>query len=95
MLDKELVRKIAKDRGWTEVKSTDPTMIAFTRHLPANQKERINVWYTRGTVGTYINHPKQGKTQLFRRYVNLGLLARLFNYPRQHTGRGYHQRVIH
>ena len=29
--------------------------------------ERINVYYTTRTVGTALNHPSQGATQLFRR----------------------------
>lgn len=50
---------------------------------------RINVWYTTGTVGTYLEHPKAGKSQLFRRNVNLSLLEKIFKYPRVHTRRGY------
>lgn len=86
-LDIDLVRNVATSRGWTEIPSTDPTMLSFTRN-----GDRINVWYTKATVGTYITHPKQGKTQLFRRDVSLVMLARILNYPRVHTGRGYHQR---
>ena len=33
----------------------------------SDTNERINVYYTTRTVGTAINHPSQGQTQMFRR----------------------------
>ena len=55
---------------------------------------RINVYYTTGTVGTCLNHPKQGKTQLFRRGISsLNQLESIFDSPRIHTGEGYYQRL--
>jgi len=53
---------------------------------------RINVYFTTGTVGTCLDHPRQGKTQLFRRNVTLTILREIFRDPRVHTDRGY-QRV--
>ncbi|GFH56309.1 hypothetical protein CTEN210_12785 [Chaetoceros tenuissimus] len=32
---------------------------------------RLNFWLTTGTVGSYLCHPKRGKTQLFRRDVTM------------------------
>jgi hypothetical protein len=55
----------------------------------ANSSARFNVYYSTGTVGTYLNHPRQGKTQLFRRNVSLDLLQDIFNNPRIHTDFGY------
>ena len=52
---------------------------------------KIHVYYTSRTVATCLTHPQQGKTQLFRRDVDLELLKQLFRNPRQHTGRGYHR----
>lgn len=52
----------------------------------------INVYYSTGTVGTCLNHPRQGKTQMFRRGVHLDLLEMIFENPRQHTGKGYQYR---
>ena len=52
---------------------------------------RINVYWTTGTVGTCLNHPRQGKTQLFRRNVDLLTLRLIFKNPRHHTGYGYHK----
>ena len=54
---------------------------------------RINVYYTTGTVGTCLEHPTQGRTQMFRRNVTLAELEGIFRYPRVHTGKGYKQRV--
>ena len=52
---------------------------------------RLNVYYTTGTVGTCITHPSYGKTQLFRRNVNLYLLKMIMTNPRTHTNKGYYQ----
>jgi len=51
---------------------------------------RINVYWTTGTVGTCLDHPRQGKTQLFRRNVDLSTLREIFKNPRVHTGAGYY-----
>lgn len=51
---------------------------------------RINIYLTKMTVATCLNHPKQGPTQLFRRNVNIKELHEIFRYPRKHTGKGYH-----
>jgi len=54
---------------------------------------QLNVWCSTGTVGSYLNHPRQGKTQLFRRSVNsVYELQAILTNPRVHTDKGY-QRV--
>lgn len=53
---------------------------------------RFNVYYTTGTVGTCLDHPVQGKTQLFRRTVTVEELGSIFDHPRMHTGRGYQRK---
>lgn len=50
---------------------------------------RINVYYTKMTVATCLDHPVKGKTQLFRRNVSWSLLERIFANPRVHTSKGY------
>lgn len=50
---------------------------------------QINIYTTTMTVATALDHPKAGKTQLFRRGVSMGLLSALFRKPRLHTGKGY------
>lgn len=83
-IDKRIIRKIATDNGWNEIKGND-SMLSFKKN-----DNRINVYYTTGTVATCLNHPKRGKTQLFRRNVGAGMLERIFRDPRIHTGKGYY-----
>eukprot|EP00967_Tisochrysis_lutea_P094708 scaffold137776_cov28-Tisochrysis_lutea.AAC.1 len=57
------------------------------------EQMQLNVWCTTGTVGSYLNHPRQRKTQLFRRDVTTwGQLKQIMKNPRTHTGCGYHTR---
>jgi hypothetical protein len=51
---------------------------------------RINIYLSKMTVSTCLNHPKKGKTQLFRKNVNINMLSEIFEYPRKHTGKGYY-----
>ena len=51
---------------------------------------RINIYLSKMTVATCLNHPKKGKTQLFRKNVSLSDMARIVNNPRVHTNKGYH-----
>lgn len=82
------VRSIAQHHDYTEIKHNETSKVVIF------QKEdiKINVYYTTGTVGTCLNHPRQGKTQLFRRGVSLDTLEDIFVNPRIHTGRGYQLR---
>lgn len=83
------VRSLASQWGFQEVQY-NPTscVIGFRRG-----NELVNVYYSTGTVGTCTNHPKQGKTQLFRRHVSYDDLARIFQNVRTHTGLGYYRRL--
>ena len=52
----------------------------------------MRVWWRTQTVGTYLCHPKQKKTQLFRKNINTYTeLDVIFKNPRVHTDKG-HQR---
>lgn len=51
---------------------------------------QINVYTTKMTVATCLDHPKKGKTQLFRKYVDMKTMDELFANPRKHTGAGYY-----
>lgn len=53
---------------------------------------RLNFWLSTGTVGSYLEHPKQGKTQLFRRNIRMAQTEGIFMNPRVHTGIGYRRR---
>jgi hypothetical protein len=41
------------------------------------------------TVKTSMNHPSQGKTQMFRRDLSDAQFAAVCENPRAHTGQGY------
>ena len=83
--------RLAEKSGWKFIEHKNfSSMISFIKG-----DSRINVYYTkRGelTVGTCINHPKQGRTQLFRRNITINALSKIFANPRIHTGRGYYTR---
>lgn len=82
--------EIAKSHGWEKIESRDPYMESFVKVLNGDQA-RVNVWNSRRgtTVGTAINHPKQGRTQLFRRWVTPAQLDKIFKNPRWHSNKGY------
>jgi hypothetical protein len=86
MTDRELqIKLIANKYGWLLLcRQEENYMISFYK-----EDMRINVWYTKMTVATCLNHPVQGKTQLFRRKVSDKLLHKIFEYPRVHTHKGY------
>lgn len=88
MTDTEIV-DLAEKHGWVVIPEVkDPYLISFHK-IVGERPARINVWPGKMTVGTYITHPKQGKTQLFRKYVDRKLLESIFKNPRVHSQRGY------
>lgn len=81
------VRKIAAKFAWHEIAhQADIYMVSFT----CAPGVRINVYYSKMTVATCVNHPKKGKTQLFRKHVTFAMLEKIFKNPRLHTGVGYY-----
>ena len=67
-------------------------MVFLERHMRGERFE-LHVWCTTGTVGSYLDHPHQGKQQLYRRNVDWPGLRAILNNPRVHTGTGYHERA--
>ena len=76
-------------------------MISFEKTFEYSDKPvRMNIYFKGSstalnynlTIGTYMNHPKKGKTQMFRRQVGRKTLIKLLKNPRQHTGRGYQKK---
>jgi hypothetical protein len=82
------IRDAAADENWTEIDNQENIrMISFVK-----RDMRINVYYGkpwRMTVGTVLNHPTTGRNQLFRKYVRMPELRRIFYNPRTHTQKGY------
>lgn len=83
------VREVARENGWAELcHQPESRMVSFM-----HAQRRINYYYTAGTVATCIEHPKYGRSQLFRRGVfSKDELTEIFQNPRTHTGRGYFQK---
>eukprot|EP01083_Nonionella_stella_P145595 456548_1 len=63
------IRRVAREAGMTEIQLNKTSrVIAFRGSRHYALYPRINVWYTTGTVGTYLYHPNsEASTQLFRR----------------------------
>jgi len=62
------VRQIALGRGYRQCQHEPREgVLDFRRADSDGDSEIVRVWYRTGTVGTYIKHPTQQRTQLFRR----------------------------
>jgi Fic family protein len=87
--DPDKVKRLGKSHGWkmSAVKKSSAGMIAMEKGTV-----RINIWPTTCTVGTYLEHPTQGKTQLYRGHNSYKELEDIFKDPRKHTGKGYHNK---
>jgi len=88
------VKELASDYGWAEL-PTHPNdegrMISF--YSDRHGGVRANVYMKTGTVATSLDHPTQGKTQLFRGQRNtFEQLEEIFQNPRVHTDFGYKTR---
>ena len=84
------IEKIATESGWVLIDHQDNiNMLSFLK-----DRSRINVYYTKMTVTTCINHPTKGRTQLFRRGVNIEELKKIFKTPRLHTKKGYYYKNV-
>ena len=74
--DVDAVISMAKRCGWThESTKGDDHVLIFTKSASTSQSQgiqqnlprtQVSVWHTTCTVGTYLLHPKQGKTQVRR-----------------------------
>ena len=52
----------------------------------------VDCWPTTKTIASFLKHPRQKKTQLFRQECDDDLTRRIFENPRVHTGKGYQRR---
>ena len=86
------VRELAKETGWGFLTYQENIgMISFTKTIDG-APARTNIYLTTMTVATCVDHPKSGKTQLFRRNVGEKLLRKVFDNPRVHTKKGYRKK---
>jgi len=84
----EDVRMAASGTAFHEIRHNEKSKVVSFR----SGTTRINVYYATGTVGTCLDDPAKGKTQLFRRNINLDCLRLLFRDPQIHSGKGYYSR---
>lgn len=88
-MDDAALKRMAKKHGWKFLEAQPRIgLVSFTKDIDGSPA-RINVYTTKMTVGTCLNHPKKGKTQLFRKKVGRDLMDRIFENPRVHTKIGY------
>lgn len=85
IMDKDSVTKLAKKHGWDIVADQVNPPVLILRQ----GSNKMNVYYTTGTIATTVTHPVKGRGQLFRRDIDMATLGRLMRNPRQHTGKGY------
>jgi len=93
--DAHQVSKEASYYGWEEVdyQWSQGELIILEKYQ-GDDRLKLNVWCNTGTVGSYIKHPRQGKTQLFRRNCfSMDDLREVFINPRVHGYDGYHERA--
>lgn len=93
---------MAKKHKWQEIDRQElNTLISFQKDTGAKAGlVRLNIYLTRKsrpgalkmTVATCLNHPKKGKTQLFRKNVTRTQLVHIMKNPRKHTGKGYYEK---
>lgn len=83
--DAQVVAKIAKRVGVPMIFfQPDQKLIRF-----GDATMFIDVWYSKMTVATNVQHPTKGWNRLYRKHVSLEELEKIMAYPRQHTGKGY------
>ena len=82
------IKKMAYNLGWEGLcHQKNIYMIAFKRG-----SERVNIYYSKMTVGTCVTHPTKGRTQLFRKKVSMKQLEKILDNPRVHTRKGYYKK---
>ena len=89
------VRQLAAEHKLQELAHNEASRVISFLTRPAGGDALsflINVCYTTGTVGTCMEHPRRGKTQLMRRNCTLPQLREIMANPRVHTGKGYYKR---
>jgi hypothetical protein len=73
----------ARVKEWEKLECKQPAMASYRK-----DDIRLNFYLSTGTVGSCLDHPNKGKTQLFRKYLKDPMS--LFDNPRQHTEKGYY-----
>jgi hypothetical protein len=81
----------ATEFGWTFTGSHEESRVEFFERDDGTIK--LDWYYTTATVKTSLDHPKQGRTQLFASQVTPELYLQILLEPRAHTGQRYHTKA--
>ena len=93
-LDELLLDKLAKEYNYVKLQTTVNENQRLSIYMNIQKDIRLHFWLTRGTVASWLIHPKSKKrSQLFRRNIENSEVASIFANPRVHTGKGYHDRT--
>ena len=83
----------AERQQWTNTRyEHGQRQLVFLERWMQDDKYMLHIWCTTGTVASFLDHPNQGRTQLYRRDVDWSMLVQIMQNPRVHTGQGYHHR---
>jgi hypothetical protein len=85
------VVNVALAEGWHVRRPEASSTLFFRKSVPPLGNYLLNVYYTRGGVMTVLDHPTQGKSELWRSnaYDSVTTLGAILQNPRLHTGLGY------
>ena len=90
--EKNKLLKLVRKHDWTIIMKEYPYMIRLKKEFDYSMVFMNIFWNKKGVftkVATYMNHPKKGKTQLFRPIKNVTELETYLSNPRAHTKVGY------
>ena len=93
IFSKETIDAIAKENNYDELDVHPNDIGRMCSYESREDSVKINVYLRTGTVATCLDHPRSGKTQLFRRNNSLQDIEEIFKNPRRHTGKGYFQLI--
>lgn len=81
--------------GWTFTGSNAQSRVEFFERLFEDTLVKLDFYYSTGTVKTSMEHPRQGKTQLFcdQDQITPDLYAEILKNPRVHTDGQRYQRT--
>ncbi len=90
----QLVRTAAVEANppWLEVYVDESSKVVSFERTSMGIAYSLNVYFTSGTIGTILEHPAQGKMQLFRTECDVKMLKNIMENPRMHIERGYQRR---
>lgn len=93
----KIFRKYAYDLGYRLYLNNNQYVIFLEKDCKNTGWIKIGIYYSPKrlgmyTVSTYIDHPKMGPGQLYRRELRESEVKQILKNPRVHTGKGYYER---